>query len=72
MGRFRIVLSARVFVEIFESIRATPVSSSAQRYFNMYDTYDKPRCDETNLRSDRPISISLSEDSGFRHSISKS
>ena len=35
-------------------------------------TYVKPRCDDTNLRSARPISGSFSDETDLRHSTSRS
>ena len=35
-------------------------------------TYVKPRCEETHFRRARPISANFSDDSGLRHSVSRS
>lgn len=73
MRGFGIVLSSRVFVEVIEAaIETIVVSVARSERLRRAVTYVRPRCDETHLSRHSPISSNFSDDSGFRHSFSRS
>lgn len=73
IGCFRIILASGVLIEIVESAN-TVASVEPPRVARkgLQYTYVRPRCDEIHLRRHNPISSSLWEGSGLRHSTSRS
>lgn len=73
MRCFRIVLTARVFVEIIEPI-ATSLLAFPRTAHTVQgkEAYVRPRWDDTHLSKQRPISINFSDGPVLRHSFSKS
>lgn len=72
MGSFGIVLASRIFVKVLESRFKASCQLRRHRDRERPSTYVRPRCDDTHLRRQSPISMSFSDGSGLRHSVSKS
>ena len=73
IGCFRIILAPSVLIEIVESANtAASVEPPGVARKVLQCTYVRPRCDEIHLRRHNPISNSLWEGSGLRHSTSRS